>query len=207
MKLRAYVLGAAGAALALAAAAAASADTIDFGQFGPDHSSLPNTVAGVTTGGVSFTLSGPGYKFLVVHQTTSWSGGFPTGAPVLFDYMPGAITLDFATPITSLTGLTIDPNLPGTFTATANYYDGATLVGSSSFTNPGDRIPDTLPSFNIAGPGITKIVVSTDLDYIGVGIGSGGVVPEPTTWATLIIGVLMIGFAARRRNAGLAPAA
>lgn len=31
--------------------------------------------------------------------------------------------------------------------------------------------------------------------------------PEPTTWALLILGVAMIGFAARRRNAGLARAA
>lgn len=37
-------------------------------------------------------------------------------------------------------------------------------------------------------------------------LGAGGV-PEPATWAMLIVGVAMVGFAARRRNVGLALAA
>ena len=207
MKLRSLFWGVAGVVLAFAAASTASADTINFWQFGPNYSVTPNVVTGVTTGGVSFTITGPGYGFDVLQQGVSWGGDFPTNEAILDDiYTPGAVTIAFATPITSLTGLTLEPVDSGTFTATASFYDGSTLVGTSSFSNPGAGIPHSLPSFDISGSAITSIVLSSTLDADGFAFGPSAV-PEPATWAMLIVGVAMIGFAARRRNASVALAA
>jgi hypothetical protein len=65
--------------------------------------------------------------------------------------------------------------------------------------------------FNIwsnGGGSYTGFLAGNDGIYEGFnGQLAGGGVPEPATWAMLILGVAMIGFAARRRNAGVALAA
>ena len=44
-------------------------------------------------------------------------------------------------------------------------------------------------------------------EVVALGVPATGAVPEPATWAMLILGVAMIGMAARRRNADLIAAA
>jgi hypothetical protein len=61
----------------------------------------------------------------------------------------------------------------------------------------------------ILGPGsydITGIAVASPIGY-GQGAVALGAVPEPATWAMFILGVGMLGFAARRRLSGQAAAA
>lgn len=210
MKQRWRLLGAAGVISACVAASGACADVINFGQFAPEYSYLPNTISGVTAGGVDFTVTGPGFGFEAVQQGSSWYGDFPTGAALLYDnFTPGAVTLDFARPIASLAGLTLEPNIIGAFTATARFYDGSSLVGVSSFSNSGAGIPGGLPSFEISGAAITSIVLTSTNDDFGMAIGSGPIsaVPEPAIWTMMLTGVAMIGLAARRRAASALRAA
>jgi hypothetical protein len=63
-------------------------------------------------------------------------------------------------------------------------------------------------AFNMGGatPFDTIELTSTDVGVNVESITFNGAVPEPATWLMLIMGVAMIGFAARRQSAGMAVA-
>jgi hypothetical protein len=109
----------------------------------------------------------------------------------------------------------------GTQTLTVNGYDGATLVGTDTYTltNTTGFIPaydnwtteaasdlsgKTLTSLEIVLDGATSQYKSVDNIVLNPAVAA---VPEPATWAMLTLGVAMIGLAARRRRAGMAVAA
>jgi hypothetical protein len=136
---RAMVFGGGLAAVAFLAVGRASADTIDFGQFGPDGTVLANTLTGVTVGGVDFTIIGPGNGFLRVDANTpDWTpSAFPVGTNLLLDdpsNLPdgGPVTIDFSSPISSITSLAAEPNELVAYTATLTAYHGSTPIGSAS---------------------------------------------------------------------------
>jgi hypothetical protein len=52
--------------------------------------------------------------------------------------------------------------------------------------------------------GFTRAVVSTNTDFAMAQLRYAEVVPEPGTWAMLIVGFGAVGFVARRRNHSLA---
>jgi hypothetical protein len=89
-------------------------------------------------------------------------------------------------------------NWTQTFAAsTPGFFNDISLTSDTlgvSYSVSGDTLTVNWPGTDVAG---TR---AADFTF------SGGV-PEPTTWAMLILGVAMIGFAARRRNAGVAVAA
>jgi len=70
-----------------------------------------------------------------------------------------------------------------------------------------------MPSFSVSAPVITSVRITSTNDGTpptGWAIGNPspiGVIPEPATWAMLILGVAMIGFTARRQREGMAAAA
>ena len=209
------LLMAAAAVVALASAGAASADTINFGQFGGEFTSLPNTITtGLTTGGVGFTVTGPGSGFTILKQGNSWAGNFPTGTLLLFNsYAPGPMTFDFVTAISSITQLAIESNYYGNYIATLKAYDSSlTLLGTQNLNAVSAFAPGTVPAFNFSAPGISRLVISTTNDGVGFALGGAGgtggynSVPEPATWGLMIMGFGALGAMMRRRNATLATA-
>jgi hypothetical protein len=183
----------------------ARADTINFGQYQPDQAVYGNVVTGTTADGIGFTLTGNGYGFTrETANTTDWvDSQFPSGTPILYDGNlgvngPGPVTIVFSAPISSITGISAESNNFGNYTATLTAYDGATVLGTSSYWAAGltTSLPGTLPSFSFSSPGITSISIDTSTDGTGFVIGSNPV-PEPATWAMLLLGLFALGAALR----------
>ena len=187
-------------------AGVARADTIDFSQFQPDGAFFPNVLTGTTVGGVGFTLTGNGNGFKrVTANTSDWvNSQFPAGDPLLFDagpmsYGPGPVTIDFSSPISSITGLAAESDVYGPYTATLTAFDGSTLLGVSSYSATGliTSSPNTLPAFSFSSPAITSISLDTSTDSGGFAIGS---VPEPASWAMMLVGLGALGVALRHNR-------
>jgi len=79
----------------------------------------------------------------------------------------------------------------------SSFDGGLNIVGGQNFTNPGPFLPpESMPVF------LTGAYSGTDIPVSGPGIAADVSisVPEPATWATMLVGLGMIGFAARRRR-------
>jgi PEP-CTERM motif len=179
----------------------AFADSINWGQWG--YVAVVGSLSGVTADGVAFTITSPGTGFEVLQQGVSWFGIFPTDAPVLFDGdTSGDDSITFATPITSLT-LAAEADLYGAFNEYMYAYDASsTLVDAENVLGlTSTYAPGTETFFTVAGPGIVTINVGTSNDSLGFGLGGGSVsiVPEPSTWAMMLLGFAGLGFAGYRK--------
>jgi PEP-CTERM motif len=196
-------LVAAVSAVIVAAAGAAHADSINWGQWG--LGTFGGTLSGVTTDGVDFTITSPNGLFEVLQQGSGWDGIFNTGDPVLWNGEgSGDDRITFATPISSLT-LAAESNLYGTFNEYMFSYDSLSNLLDHPFV-PGltsTFAPGTAVSFTTTADGIAFIDVSTSNDGGGFGIGGGSLsaVPEPSTWAMLMLGFVGLGFAGYRAKA------
>ncbi|MBV8682098.1 MAG: PEPxxWA-CTERM sorting domain-containing protein [Caulobacteraceae bacterium] len=168
---------------------AALADSINFGQ--PSLTSF----TGVTNGGVSFTLNNPGNGYSILTQGSSWNGDFSTGAPVLFDnYTSGAVVFSFASPISSLTNVGIEANFYGPYTGTLAAYNAAGALVSEDVINFSSSFaPGTIPMWSVSGPGIVTVVASATDDGDGIGLGPSSLVPEPASWAMMLVGIAALG--------------
>lgn len=196
-----------------AARAPVAADTINFAQFGPPGTTLPGTLTGVTTDGVSVTLTSPNGSFetFVEAPPGSWFGTFPDGAPLLFDgFGPGAVTLTFATPITSLT-LAAQANLVGNFVETMQAFSGATLVDteiSGVLFNCADlTCRGTQAILTLAAAAITSVTISTTNDDFGFALygGAGAAIPIPAALPLLASVLGLAGWFGWKRNVRVSP--
>ena len=198
------------AAMAIGAAVPAFADSIDFAQFGPVGTFVANGATGTTFGGVNFTITGPNSGFTEYQEGNNWAGEFANGEVILFDgFGSGAVTITFATAITSIQHLEAQANAFGAYTATLTAFAGATNLGSVSYNGVNNLGPEgTIPYLDFFGAGITSIVIGTTNDSQGFALGgTGGLnnpppggVPEPAAWALMISGFGMAGAALRRRR-------
>ena len=213
-----FLFGAA-AIFALAGAAPAFADSIDFAQFGAPGSTFGSPLVGTTNGGVSFSVASPAGSFSEYLEDAtrsydySWAGEFAKGETILYDNGgSGAVTIDFATPVTSVLDLEAQANNYGAYTATLIAYDGTTELGSVSydaFNDAGNAgVEGTIPNLNFSASAITSIVIGTTNDSYGFALGgTGGFnnpvpgAPEPGTWALMFGGIAMIGGMLRIANA------
>jgi hypothetical protein len=191
-------------AFAVAGSGVAAADTIDFAQFGPDGTALGSPLTGTTANGVGVTLISPNASFAVLEESNEWHGIFPLGALILYDgFGSGAVALDFATGISSLT-LAAQANDTGAYTETALAYSGATpvdTVSASSFNYQNTGYPlytGTVPFLTVTGTDITSVVFETTNDADGFALD--GATPEPGTLSLLGLGLAAVGFARLRKR-------
>src|SRR5947209_105212 len=106
-------------------------DSIDWGQLGPDSTSLSSSAAVTSAGGLGATVSTDDPSGLVrVDEGVSWIGNFTISDHLinnnLFNFFP--LTIDFASPIGGA-GAQIQLDNNGDFTATIEAFSGNTSLG------------------------------------------------------------------------------
>ncbi|KQT31394.1 hypothetical protein ASG29_15760 [Sphingomonas sp. Leaf412] len=139
-----------------------------------------------------------GYGF---DSNGSWSGG---DAMAGLNINRGAMTFTFAS---AVSGVVADINWAGGYgeTVTASIFDSsANLLETITFDGgKGNMLAPGFWGFSRTSNDISSLVLSNG--YIGARSFSietlAGGVPEPTTWALMILGMGAVGGAMRRRNA------
>lgn len=199
-----WVLGLTASVAALGAFQGANATTYDFTKL-PVGPVSPTTYAGVV-----ITEQNPGgyvgdaqANIHPIAGLTNSVYGWAYRVSPQYPYFPTAqqIVFDFTSPVSGVS-FTFDDW--GSWTSAYTAYAGTTVVSSGSIGSD-EGVLEV-----VKGAGITSLVVDNRKNDWIYGISNltfTADVPEPATWALLILGVAMIGFAARRRNAGVALAA
>ena len=176
----------------------------------PVFTALSNTFS-CTVGGDVATFTGPGAGFTRLNEGDGWDGEFVHGSPLYFDNgVPGSVTATFsiAFPAIAVNSflLSIQANDFGPYTATLSAFFMGSFVGSDTYSS--DNLPGpegTIPTFNFAAFGgsmVDELVYSTTDDAGGLAFGPN--LPEPATWALMLVGFGAIGSAMRRRNISFA---
>ena len=127
----------AGEMLVTSATALAPNDSIDWGQLGPDSTSLPSSIKVASAGGLAARVSTTDPTGLVrVDEGGSWTGNFTAGEHLInnnqFSFSP--LKIAFASPVTGA-GAQIQLDDSGPFTATVEAFSGTKSLGM--FTEDG----------------------------------------------------------------------
>jgi PEP-CTERM motif len=187
-------------------------DTIDWAQIGAENEPFPTPQTVVSVDGVTVTATSSGGFSRIdqldpVDMSGSWAGDFTPGEALIENLTGGQITgsqitLTFATPVTAA-GAAIQPNSLGPFTAqiTVNGTETFTEDGDSTQTADGSAIfigwsggPITTLQFEL-----TAATGGNTSDF-AIGTVSLASVPEPSTWAMMMLGFAGLGFARYRTS-------
>jgi PEP-CTERM motif len=184
----------AGITLATTASSITPNDSIDWGQLGPDSTSLPNSARVTSANGLAVRITTDDPSGLVrVDEGTSWQGNFTVGDQLInnnqFSFSP--LRIAFASPIGGA-GAQIQLDADGPFTATIEAFSGTTSLGT--FTEHGISTSLEDDSAIFIGvldttAGITSIVFGIDNppsfggDFAinALSINTFGAVPEPSS--------------------------
>ena len=156
----------------------------------------------VTDGDLYVTFSSMLDPRVVGVDWSTWGSPPDTesSAPAIW-YTLGAtsVTFSFDNPV-STWGFEAEPNPFSTQNFTVEYYQGATLVGTISRSIDGNAGARLLAAKATPGTWFTSVKVTSDTDFAMAQLRYTLAVPEPATWAMLIAGFGMVGYAARRRR-------
>ena len=180
-----WMMSVAAAAAIASVPASASAATVTFGEV-----SLSNGDS-VTNQYQSYGFTGSNLYYYVDSRDT-FDGKGVAGQTNPSDF-------NFATPIS---GLSVDYLALASFSsATLSVYAGTTLLDSFSYVAGNSNVNATRA---FSGSGITKLsFTSTNPGYFAIStlrFTPSAAVPEPATWAMMLIGFGAAGYALRRRR-------
>ena len=204
----------AGVVLVTSQTALAPDDSIDWGQLGPDSTSLPSSTAVISAGGLSAMAStGDPTGLVRADEGLSWVGNFTNGDHLISNstFSDYPFTIEFATPIGGA-GAQIQLDRNGPFTSTIQAFSGNTSLGT--FTEDGLSTSSQDGSAIFIGvldsrAEITSIVfgIETPPPFQGdfainsLLINTLGAVPEPASLVLAAIAIpAVIGLWLRRRK-------
>jgi PEP-CTERM motif len=127
----------AGVTLVTSATALAPNDSIDWGQLGPDSTSLPSSTAVTSANGLAATVTTADPTGLLrVDEGLSWIGNFTIGDHLITNNQSSffGLTIGFASPVSGA-GAQIQLDGAGPFTATIEAFSGTNSLGT--FTENG----------------------------------------------------------------------
>lgn len=174
--------------------------TIDFNDIAAPGSFVSYGTGPLTLSGVTFTGNGSMFVIDPGYYGASYpNGGFlnsdyaTTGVDTILATLPAnvkSVGFDFGGLLGSPVTFQVTLSDGHTFTATSNN----SITGTGALDFAGFAASTPISSIQINMPDAPNYNAIDNFTF-----GSGGV-PEPATWAMLIVGVAMIGFAARRRS-------
>jgi hypothetical protein len=186
-------------------------DHIDWGQLGPPDSVVATGTAVSSTGGLDATVTSTDFITRTDQGSSGnlWHGDFAPGEHLLFDQESddGILTIIFDSPVSSA-GAQIQSNFQTAFVARITLNDGTSFDipgvsgGNAGDTNPflgaiSDSANILSISFSVPTGGGAGFAIS-EIDLNGSGPLSS--VPEPATWAMMLMGFGAIGSVMRRKR-------
>jgi hypothetical protein len=117
-----------------------------------------------------------------------------------------SLTFTFDSPV-AVWGFEAEPNPFADIEFTVEYFSGATSLGTITRTINGNAGARLLAAAADVGDSFTSVTVSADSDFAiaqlryAFGRTPFNLVPEPATWAMMMAGFGLVGFAMRRRRA------
>jgi PEP-CTERM motif-containing protein len=182
-------------------------DTIAWAQLGPAGTAVSTPVAVVSNNGLTGSVNDSDGSAQRRDEGTDWNSNFAPGDALLFNNFDGLINITFDTPVTAA-GAQFGANLFGPFLARIWYDDGT--FANLGFNVPGVNAATEDDSAVFIGvisdsPNIVGITYGLHVTQNTFGFVIGDVqlidsVPEPGTWAMMLLGFGAIGLSMRRRR-------
>jgi PEP-CTERM motif len=178
-----------------------SNDSVSWGQLGPTDTVVPSGTAATSVNGLVLILTDSVGSMERRDQGNGWDGSFGLGEQLLWNEGDGTITITFGTPV-SAAGAQIQSDSFGDFIARITLNDGSffTIGGTSAPTGA-----DTNPfigaisdSANIASISFSMPTNGPSFAISSLLLIDGPSVPEPATWALMLLGFGTMGLAIRR---------
>lgn len=178
---------------------AASADDVNFDEFTSPPVSC--CYGSTLTGAVVYptvTIS-DGAASGSVMNGSGWNNEQTSGQN-LFGTLSGSMNFVFSNPVNNLS-FDIINGLFSTDNFLVQLFDSSdTLINSQSHSLTEYTSPGSVSNFSFADSGISRVTISGNSDFAVDTISFNSAVPEPATWAMMLMGFGAMGAAMRRQR-------